>query len=43
MLTLKHLSKSYVAGKPVLTDVNLDIDAQGITGKAGSRAREVGR
>jgi phosphonate transport system ATP-binding protein len=36
MLTLKHLSKSYVAGKPVLTDVNLDIDAQGITAIIGA-------
>jgi len=25
MLKLRHLSKSYVAGKPVLTDINLGI------------------
>ena len=36
MLTLKHLSKSYVAGKPVLTDVNLDIDGRGITAIIGA-------
>ena len=36
MLTLKHLSKSYVAGTPVLTDVNLEIDARGITAIIGA-------
>jgi phosphonate transport system ATP-binding protein len=36
MLTLKHLSKSYVAGAPVLTDVNLEIDARGITAIIGA-------
>ena len=36
MLTLKHLSKSYVAGKPVLTDVSVDIAAQGITAIIGA-------
>ena len=36
MLTLNNLSKSYVAGKPVLTDVNLAIDAHGITAIIGA-------
>ena len=36
MLTLKHLSKSYVAGTPVLTDVNLEIAAHGITAIIGA-------
>ena len=36
MLTLKNLSKSYVAGTPVLTDVSLDIDARGITAIIGA-------
>jgi phosphonate transport system ATP-binding protein len=35
LLTLKHLGKSYVAGKPVLTDVNIEIAAQGITAIIG--------
>ncbi|MEO8346134.1 MAG: phosphonate ABC transporter ATP-binding protein [Betaproteobacteria bacterium] len=35
MLTLKHLAKSYVAGKPVLTDIDLGIAAQGITAIIG--------
>ena len=35
MLTLQHLSKSYVAGVPVLQDVNLDIAARGITAIIG--------
>ncbi len=35
MLTLKHLAKSYVAGKPVLTDINLEIAAQGVTAIIG--------
>jgi phosphonate transport system ATP-binding protein len=36
MLTVKHLSKSYVAGTPVLNDVSLDIDARGITAVIGA-------
>ena len=36
MLSLKHLSKSYVTGKPVLTDVNVDVAAQGITAIIGA-------
>ena len=35
MLELRHLSKAYVAGKPVLTDINLDIAARGITSIIG--------
>ncbi len=35
MLTLKHLAKSYVPGKPVLTDINLEIAARGITAIIG--------
>jgi phosphonate transport system ATP-binding protein len=35
MLSIKHLSKSYVPGKPVLTDVNLDITERGITAIIG--------
>ena len=35
MLKLLHLAKSYVAGKPVLTDINLEIAAQGITAIIG--------
>ncbi len=35
MLELRHLSKSYVAGKPVLTDINLEIAARGITSIIG--------
>jgi phosphonate transport system ATP-binding protein len=35
MLSIKHLHKSYVAGKPVLTDINLDVDARGITAIIG--------
>ena len=35
MLELRHLSKSYVAGKPVLTDINLEIAARGITSVIG--------
>ena len=35
MLQLRHLSKSYVAGKPVLTDINLEIAARGITSVIG--------
>ena len=36
MLTLKNLSKSYVAGKPVLRDVSLEIAASGITAIIGA-------
>jgi phosphonate transport system ATP-binding protein len=36
MLTLRNLSKSYVAGKPVLADVTLDVDASGITAIIGA-------
>jgi phosphonate transport system ATP-binding protein len=35
LLRLLHLSKSYVAGKPVLTDINLEIAAEGITAIIG--------
>ena len=35
MLTLRHLSKSYVPGKPVLVDIDLDIAARGITAIIG--------
>jgi phosphonate transport system ATP-binding protein len=35
MLAIKHLSKSYVPGKPVLTDVNLEVAARGITAIIG--------
>ncbi len=35
MLALKQLSKSYVAGKPVLTDIDLEIAARGITAIIG--------
>ncbi len=35
MLELKRLSKSYVPGKPVLTDIDLDIAARGITAIIG--------
>ena len=34
-MKLSHLAKSYVAGKPVLTDINLEIAAQGITAIIG--------
>ncbi len=30
-LVIERLSKSYVAGKPVLTDVSLTVDGAGIT------------
>jgi len=36
MLTLRNLSKSYVAGTPVLQDVNLEIAASGITAIIGA-------
>src|SRR5437764_8290700 len=35
MLTLRHLAKSYVPGKPVLNDINLDLAARGITAIIG--------
>jgi phosphonate transport system ATP-binding protein len=35
MLELRHLSKSYVADKPVLTDINLEVAAQGLTAVIG--------
>jgi len=35
MLSLRGLSKSYVRGKPVLTDINLEIAARGITAIIG--------
>ncbi len=35
MLKLANLSKSYVAGKPVLTDIDVEIAAQGITAIIG--------
>ena len=35
MLELRHLSKAYVAGKPVLIDINLEIAARGITAVIG--------
>jgi len=36
MLALRHLSKSYVPGKPVLTDINVEIGARGITAIIGA-------
>jgi len=36
LLSIKHLSKSYVAGKPVLTDIDLDVAARGITAIIGA-------
>jgi len=35
MLELRHLSKAYVAGKPVLTDINLAVAARGIAAVIG--------
>jgi phosphonate transport system ATP-binding protein len=35
MLSLRHLSKSYVPGKPVLTDIDLDVASRGITAIIG--------
>ncbi|MEO8507277.1 MAG: phosphonate ABC transporter ATP-binding protein [Betaproteobacteria bacterium] len=35
MLALRNLSKSYVPGKPVLTDINLEVAARGITAIIG--------
>ncbi len=36
MLKLKHLSKAYVAGTPVLQDVSLEISARGVTAIIGA-------
>ncbi len=36
MLALRHLSKSYVPGKPVLTDINVEIGSRGITAVIGA-------
>ena len=36
MLTLKNLSKSYVAGTPVLQDINLEVAPRGITAIIGA-------
>jgi phosphonate transport system ATP-binding protein len=36
MLAVKHLSKSYVVGKPVLTDINVEIGARGIAAVIGA-------
>jgi phosphonate transport system ATP-binding protein len=35
MLAVRHLSKEYVAGKPVLTDINLEIAARGVAAVIG--------
>jgi len=35
MLALRHLSKEYVAGKPVLTDINLEVGARGVAAIIG--------
>src|SRR5437762_5167309 len=35
MLSIKHLSKAYVADKPVLRDIDLDVSARGITAIIG--------
>jgi phosphonate transport system ATP-binding protein len=35
MLSIRHLAKSYVLGKPVLNDINLEIAARGITAIIG--------
>ena len=35
MLSIKRLSKAYVTGKPVLSDIDLDIAARGITAIIG--------
>ena len=36
MLKLRNLCKSYIAGTPVLTDVNLELEARGITAIIGA-------
>ena len=35
MLSIRHLSKSYVPGKPVLTDIDLEVAARGMTAVIG--------
>src|ERR1700733_8177265 len=35
MLSIRHLHKSYVAGKPVLADVSLEVEGRGITAIIG--------
>jgi phosphonate transport system ATP-binding protein len=35
VLSIKHLSKSYVPGKPVLTDIDLEVTERGITAIIG--------
>jgi phosphonate transport system ATP-binding protein len=35
MLQVRHLSKSYVADKPVLTDINLEVAPRGLTAVIG--------
>jgi phosphonate transport system ATP-binding protein len=35
VLSIKHLSKAYIPGKPVLSDIDLDIAARGITAIIG--------
>jgi len=35
VLSIRHLSKAYVTGKPVLSDIDLDIAARGITAIIG--------
>src|SRR5438132_11805372 len=35
MLSIRHLAKAYVPGKPVLNDINLEIAARGITAIIG--------
>lgn len=35
MLALRHLDKEYVAGKPVLIDINLEVAASGIAAIIG--------
>ena len=35
MLALRHLSKEYVPGKPVLTDINLEVGGRGVAAVIG--------
>ena len=35
LLSIQHLRKEYRAGEPVLLDINLDIDASGVTAIIG--------
>src|SRR5689334_7674438 len=39
MLTLRHLSKAYVPGKPVLHDIDLDVEARGGSALRHARRR----